>query len=304
MTDSAHASLTGADLHEPKGVDSASAQTVYVANGSGSGAWTGVAAFTSQTGQIAAFGRVTVPSGWLECDGSTPLRFDYPELWGALSITTTANKVNGQALLTGIPDTTGMQPGYYVSGTGIQSGTVIASVDSSTQITITPAASGTNGSSISVAPWGIGNGSTTFTLPNLVTDGRYLRSRTSSIQTGTYQADLVKGHMHTASGTTNGQNVSHHHTGTSDAGGVHSHSVTGGTIGGTSTFNNPGGGGVGTSLNATAFIAIANSASHTHTFTSNNESSDHTHTFSLTTDSNTGAENRPITAVVLYCIRT
>lgn len=34
-----HASLTGANLHEPKGVASASANTVYVANGSGSGTW-------------------------------------------------------------------------------------------------------------------------------------------------------------------------------------------------------------------------------------------------------------------------
>lgn len=35
----AHRNLTGADLHEPKGVATASAGTVYVANGSGSGSW-------------------------------------------------------------------------------------------------------------------------------------------------------------------------------------------------------------------------------------------------------------------------
>jgi hypothetical protein len=35
----AHANLTGADLHEPKGADTASANTVYVADGSGSGTW-------------------------------------------------------------------------------------------------------------------------------------------------------------------------------------------------------------------------------------------------------------------------
>lgn len=34
-----HADLTGAELHEPKGVDSASADTVYIADGAGSGAW-------------------------------------------------------------------------------------------------------------------------------------------------------------------------------------------------------------------------------------------------------------------------
>jgi hypothetical protein len=35
----AHASLTGANLHEPKGAASASADTVYVADGAGSGSW-------------------------------------------------------------------------------------------------------------------------------------------------------------------------------------------------------------------------------------------------------------------------
>ena len=34
-----HKDLTGADLHEPKGVASASVDTVYVADGSGSGVW-------------------------------------------------------------------------------------------------------------------------------------------------------------------------------------------------------------------------------------------------------------------------
>lgn len=35
-----HKDLTGAELHEPKGAATAASGTVYVANGSGSGAWT------------------------------------------------------------------------------------------------------------------------------------------------------------------------------------------------------------------------------------------------------------------------
>lgn len=35
-----HKDLTGAELHEPKGVETATSGQVYVANGSGSGAWT------------------------------------------------------------------------------------------------------------------------------------------------------------------------------------------------------------------------------------------------------------------------
>lgn len=36
----AHSTLTGADLHEPKGVAAANADEIYIANGSGSGTWT------------------------------------------------------------------------------------------------------------------------------------------------------------------------------------------------------------------------------------------------------------------------
>lgn len=46
-----HSGLTGADLHEPKGVDVASADTVYIANGAGSGVWAkvGTSALDSST---------------------------------------------------------------------------------------------------------------------------------------------------------------------------------------------------------------------------------------------------------------
>lgn len=40
MTTISHKNLTGNQLHESKGVDTATANTVYVANGSGSGSWT------------------------------------------------------------------------------------------------------------------------------------------------------------------------------------------------------------------------------------------------------------------------
>ena len=39
MANVQHNAMTGSDLHEPKGVGAASANTLYVANGSGSGTW-------------------------------------------------------------------------------------------------------------------------------------------------------------------------------------------------------------------------------------------------------------------------
>lgn len=47
-----HADLTGAELHEPKGVDAASASTVYLANGAGSGSWTKLPASAIDTTTI------------------------------------------------------------------------------------------------------------------------------------------------------------------------------------------------------------------------------------------------------------
>lgn len=49
---SLHNTLTGADLHESKGVDTAGINTVYIANGSGSGAWTKVTASAVDTATI------------------------------------------------------------------------------------------------------------------------------------------------------------------------------------------------------------------------------------------------------------
>lgn len=42
MANVEHSTLTGADLHEPKGIAAAIADRVYVSNGSGSGSWTTV----------------------------------------------------------------------------------------------------------------------------------------------------------------------------------------------------------------------------------------------------------------------
>jgi len=42
MPDSAHSTLTGAELHEPKGAAGATANQIYISDGAGSGTWTTV----------------------------------------------------------------------------------------------------------------------------------------------------------------------------------------------------------------------------------------------------------------------
>lgn len=55
--------------------------------------------------------------------------------------TTTGTTTNGSAVVTGIPSTSGLTTNYGVTGTGINQDTYILSVDSSTQVTLTQAAS-------------------------------------------------------------------------------------------------------------------------------------------------------------------
>lgn len=54
MPNVAHANLTGANLHEPKGVASATTGKVYISNGSGSGTWQHTPAMTYGELYIAA----------------------------------------------------------------------------------------------------------------------------------------------------------------------------------------------------------------------------------------------------------
>lgn len=51
----AHSTLTGADLHEPKGAATASVHQVYAADGAGSGAWTATPTFSNYTATASIF---------------------------------------------------------------------------------------------------------------------------------------------------------------------------------------------------------------------------------------------------------
>lgn len=59
-----HKDLTGAELHEPKGVESALSGTVYVANGVGSGSWDNLGGNrVTLTTLTSEGGNLTIPNG-------------------------------------------------------------------------------------------------------------------------------------------------------------------------------------------------------------------------------------------------
>lgn len=125
--------------------------------------------------------------------------------------------------------------------------------------------------------FGVGDGSTTFNLPDY--RGAFLRSLDdgkgydTGRAIGTYQADQNLGHTHTVTGTTG-------------ASGTHTHDVK---------YQNRTGGG---STNDRSDLSGGN------TVKVSEPGGDHTHTVSGTAASNGGTEARPKNVSVLVCIRT
>lgn len=72
---SVHRNLTGADLHEPKGADTALSGQVYVANGTGGGVWTDASTIITNTafttGDLKNTHKTAADAGWVMwSDGS------------------------------------------------------------------------------------------------------------------------------------------------------------------------------------------------------------------------------------------
>lgn len=138
--------------------------------------------------------------GELICDGTAYLRANFPDLFGNIAISTTGNTTSTSYVITNIPSTAGMVIGHPISGAGIPTGTSITSIDSSSQIHISNAATATiTGGAIVVAPWGVGDGLTTFNVPILNDYGRYLRAAGAGFGVGEYLASSVISHNHSAS---------------------------------------------------------------------------------------------------------
>lgn len=308
MANIAHASLTGDELHEPKGVDTATSGTVYVADGAGSGVWQAVGA-SALTGMIADFIAPVAPSGWLELDGSTVSTTTYSSLFSVIALSVTGTRTSGSPVVTSISSTSNFKVGYYVFGAGIASGTTIVSVDSATQITMSNNASASGAVTFYVSPWLLNTG--TMTLPNMTAAGRFRRSRTSSTKPGDVQADQNQTHTHSlsVSGTTSSDG-SHTHTATStvtDPG--HTHTITNDTSvhyttlsGGLDSFASSGSASFGTDPNllassATTGVTVAtttaSSGAHTHTVTSTG-----------TSGSSGSTEARPLAMICITCVKT
>ena len=298
MANVAHSTLTGSELHEPKGAATAALGTVYVANGAGSGSWNSVST-SAFTGMIADFASPIAPIGWLELDGSVISTATYSGLFAAMSITSSGTRSSGLTTITGIPSTTGFKAGYYVFGTGISAGTTIATVDSSVQITLSGPAGSSGTSAFFVSPWAMNTG--TVTLPDLTTAGRFRRSRTASTTIGQTQSSQNLAHTHGSPLTSGNNSVDHTHTYSGNTGtqsANHTHSEQAPLSFGAS------GGGVGINGSTQTVQTGIESTTHTHAYSGTTAGQSAVHTHSITVPSDGGSEARPLGIVLLTCIKT
>jgi hypothetical protein len=163
----------------------------------------------------------------------------------------------------------------------------------------------------------LGQGGTTFTLPNAYATGRFPRSRTSAVAAGTVQANAVGPHTHPdVTPTTAAETQDHTHTYSGTTGidsPDHTHTISLGVnngVGGGSTFVAysayavPG---VGSTSSTTAITSSGVSGRHTHAFsgTTAGRTGTHNHTVTVSTPANTGTtETRPEALAVVLCIKT
>lgn len=153
------------------------------------------------TGRIDWFAATSPPTGWLKANGAALSRASYGDLLSAISFTdATVDTTNGSATVQ-MDNTGNVEAGYTIEGDGIPVGTTVTSVDDGTTLTLSQAATAT-ASNITARflPWGGGDGSTTFTIPDL--RGEFprgwddARGVDSGRALGSWQADEFKSHKH------------------------------------------------------------------------------------------------------------
>lgn len=166
--------------------------------------------------------------------------------------------------------------------------------------------------------WGVGDGSTTFNVPDMRrraaigSGGTQIQGPATAVGNvgGVEEQSLTTAQLasHSHTGTTGINSASHTHNGSIAGGGVHSHRIYQGTLGaGANTVISTGLSGAPSydQDNNVGLDWVEDSTSHTHSITIGTQSSNHTHDITTATAGSGSAHNNmQPSAVVLYIIKT
>ena len=177
------------------------------------------------TGTVIDFAGITPPTGYLNCDGSAVTRATYVNLHAAITMTQNGTTTNTTNSLTGLTSTADMYIGMPLEGADIPAGTTVATIVNGTEITMSQNASASGTVPVTFYPWGNGNGTTTFNVPDF-------RRRVSMGSGGSASTDPLG--VGNKVGQTGGQEG---HVQTVGELAAHSHTIAGG--GSTGSFDHP-----------------------------------------------------------------
>lgn len=109
-----------------------------------------------------------LPPGFLWCDGAAVSRTAQSRLFAQLTRSATGTTANGSSTITSVSAdlTSQIKAGMPISGPGIPAGATVTAVTANTITISANATASAGGQPIVIAPWGVGDGSTTFNVPD------------------------------------------------------------------------------------------------------------------------------------------
>ncbi len=123
---------------------------------------------TAPVGAVMSWAGFSIPTNWLLAYGQTVARADYPDLLAALTIVNAATScVSGSPTLSGLASTAQMHVGAPIEASCLPTGTTVSAIPTSTTLTVNHNATATGAFSSTVFNWGNGDGTLTFTIPDL-----------------------------------------------------------------------------------------------------------------------------------------
>lgn len=125
-------------------------------------------------GTVLPWSGFIAPAHYAFAYGQEVSRVTYSALYGSITLNTPLNCTNGSNILSGISDTSQIPIGAPVEAVCVAAGTTVTAKAAST-VTVSNNASVTLGTQARFFPWGNGNGTTTFNIPDL--RGRVLPGR-------------------------------------------------------------------------------------------------------------------------------